>query len=160
MTDRGRQNTRAKLEQIGELISGRHGDDYESLRGRLRQARELFHEILAERFTGSFNAKIATASHTTYTEKLDLARASNADLRLLGLAVRCPKTGAAAVLHATLMGSDGQGRLQVELIDSDPARRRTVSAADFPTVELIGFPDRGGPHRVRRGRKLPGRGMG
>jgi hypothetical protein len=146
---KGKETIQEGLNRIAELLAERDRESYEALRGRLREAREVFHELLADRFERGFNERLTKNSHSTYAEKLKIACRSNADLRLLGLAAACPKTGRPAVLHASPTEASG-GRLQTELIDSDPPRQRTFSGRQLPALKLVGFPDRGDARRRAR----------
>lgn len=132
----------AKLRRIEQLLGERKRDDYESLRDRLTEARELFHDMLAERFTEAFNAHLAAQPQATFREKQALTRDANADLRALGLAIRCPRTGEPADFHADVGHKPAEGRFMVALVSNDRDRKRTVSSQHLFQVELRGNPNR------------------
>lgn len=132
----------AKLKQIVTLVGERDRDSYEALRQRLIDARKLFHELLAERLTPAFNGHLAALPHETLEEKQALTRHANAEMRSLGLAIKCPRTGRPAMLHADRGRDPDTGRFQVALIGSDGERARTVSANSLLALELMGHPER------------------
>lgn len=142
MPEKSKGGIDAQLKRIGELCAERKGDDYESMLNRLTEARELFHGMLAQRLTEPFNAHLAQQPQATLPEKQALTRNANADLRSLGLAIRCPRTSEAAVLHADGGHKLTDGRFQIGLIGSGRDRKRTVSSRELFAVELMSHPVR------------------
>lgn len=150
----------AKLRRIEQLLGERKRDDYKSLRARLTEARELFHDMLAERFTEAFNAHLAAQPQGTLQEKRSLARHANAELRNLGLAVKCPKTGEPAVFYGDPGHMPEEGRFQLGLASEEASRKRTFTSRTLFRVELMGRPVRREPlaewaERVARGETRP-----
>lgn len=129
-----------KLRRIEQLVSERQREDYESLRARLIEARDLFHDLLAERFTEPFNAHLAAQPSATLQEKQALARAANTDLRSLSLAIRCPKTAQPAILLADPGYRSSAGRFQITLIADATSRARTSSSVALPHADLMPRP--------------------
>jgi len=138
------QDARAKLTKIGKLLAVRKQDDYESLGGRLAEARELFHDLLADRFVDTFNAHLASQPQDTAEQKQALARAANADLRKLGLTIRCPKTGTAAHLRGISRGSSS-GSFQLSR-SSNANYTRSGTSKSLPHIDLMIRPVHGGPN--------------
>ncbi|MDL1904525.1 hypothetical protein FBT69_06900 [Synechococcales cyanobacterium CNB] len=141
MTEKEPKGIDAKLRRIEQLFAERKRDDYESLRARLTEARELFHDALAERFAAAFNAHLAAQPHETLAEKRDLTREANADLRALGLAVRCPRTGEPAMLQTDSGYRPEAGRFQLLLLRSGEQFKSKTSTSLF-RVDLMAYPNR------------------
>lgn len=144
VTEKEPKGIDAKLRRIEQLFAERKRDDYESLRARLTEARDLFHDAMAERFTEAFNAHLAAQPQATLAEKQALSRDANADLRALGLAVRCPKTGDPAMLHGDRGYRPDAGRFQLLLLHSG-GHTKTKSSTSLFQVDLMGFPNRREP---------------
>lgn len=138
--EKEKKDIEARLKRIGDLLTERKKDDYESLRDRLQEARAEFHDLLADRFAEVFNSHLAAQPHETIAEKQALCRAANADLREVGLSIRCPKTGEPAHLHASPDSSEG--RFQICLA-SDSNYKRTLTSKPLPVLSLMGRPIRG-----------------
>ena len=145
MPAKNKDGLEAKLRRITELVAPRDRETYGALHKRLAEARELFHDLLAERLTEGFNAHLASLPSQTMEQKQQLTRDANADLRALGLAVKCPKTGQPAVLHADRGNHPAEGRFQVALISAESNRKRTLSSPQLFSVELMGHPTRREP---------------
>lgn len=145
MPEEDREGIEAQLKRIGDLCAERKRDDYESLHARLMEAREQFHELLAGRLAQAFNKHLASLPQDTLQEKRDLARHANADLRHLGLAVKCPKTGEPAMFYGDPGHIPDKGRFQLGLVSEEAARKRTFTSQTLFQVELMGRPVRREP---------------
>ena len=100
-------------------------------------ANALFQDLLAARLTPAFNAHIAEQPSQTLEQKQVLAQRVNAELRGVGLAIRCPRTGKPAILRGDHGGNPERGRFQTCLVgDSNFARTR--SFAELIHLDLMG----------------------
>jgi len=131
----------ARLDQIKLLLRFQDGDDYNTFASRVRIARKLFHEEIADIICDPFNKELPRRPHNTLVEKQELARWANAEMRSLGIAIHDKKTGDPASLRADTGGKNG--RFQIELISNDRGRKRTFTSADIFLVQLM-------PHFERR----------
>tara|TARA_R110002111_G_scaffold18776_8_gene45909 strand:+ start:160 stop:666 length:507 start_codon:yes stop_codon:yes gene_type:complete len=143
MTDPEMKKVNSKLERIGELLNQDTPKDYMALRTSLEEARDLFHEVLAERLRDSFNDHLASEPHESAIEKRSLSRAANADLRGLGLAIKCPKTGEPA--HLRGVADTETGRFQL-CLTANSSYARSVTSKQLPTLDLMIRPTHGGPN--------------
>jgi len=142
MSDETRETT-TKADRLVKLLTPANSEGYAAAAVRLRDARRLFHEIVAVQTTNPLNAAWQQTPHETLQEKQEAARWINAELRSLGIAIRGPKTGEAALIHADPVPYNHSGRFQVLLTSTDLGRKRTFSSATPFKVELI-------PHYERR----------
>ncbi|MFO0901190.1 MAG: hypothetical protein U0836_27505 [Pirellulales bacterium] len=130
--------------ELGRL-RGTAVNDYESTMRGLRAARQLFHEFAAARLEPALNRAAAQRPQATLPDKQDLARWINGELRSLGIAVRCPRTGQPALLRGDPGHRQPAGRFQIQLISAEEARRRTSSFATLEPLQLCGNPERREP---------------
>lgn len=93
---------------------------------------------LAKAVEPSLNAQLRSMPHTTYDDKREVAKWLNAELRQLGLAIQCPKTGRPAFLVADPGGKPGIGRFQLEVTTETGKPHRSVSTASLPALTYIG----------------------
>lgn len=97
-----------------------------------------FRQTAATLLEGPLNAHLAQMPQTTAREKQDLARWVNAQLRELGLALRCPKTGRPSVLISDVKeGGSDIGRFRFENRDENGAKVRTVTLQELPELQLM-----------------------
>lgn len=103
-----------------------------------------FHQVLAEVLQPRLNAYVKTLPQETLADKRSIATWVNAELRKLGLTIRCPKTGNPAILVA-----DTQDRVHGHItrfrLEARDDRGRNVRSCTSPTVpelELMKDPPR------------------
>lgn len=133
-----------KLARINNLLNPSPSEDYASVAGRLRQALELFHDVIAERLTGPLNERLAQLPHSTIAEKQTLSRLANEELRNLGVAIRCPKIDGPVFLRAVDGHHTGRGSFQFCSLARPYSRK--LSSTDLFHLDLMGHPDRGVRH--------------
>jgi hypothetical protein len=134
-----------RLRTLTELLAADRRSGYRALRSDLHHARELFHQLVAERFAPAFNTHLASMPRGSLQEKQALAVHANEELRRLGLAIKCPKTGQPAALQADTGRHPEAGRYRIALLAGEPTRKKTTSSAELYTVELMARPDRREP---------------
>lgn len=113
--------------------------EFEARRTTLRALHTAVREATASAFEPVLNTRAQAMPHESYEDKKALAKWVNAELRELGLTLRCPKTGAPALLHGHPGGTPGVGRFHLEVTDDRGVRRRTVTSARLP--HLVVRPD-------------------
>ncbi len=114
---------------------------YEMLSARLREARIVFHECVAMRIEGPLRIEMQSAPHGSFVEKQQIANWVNGDLRLLGLAVKCPNTGLDSTIGVDHGSNAAVGRFRLRPFED--SKRRTFSSVNVFPVELV-------PHFQRR----------
>jgi hypothetical protein len=120
---------------IGQAVA----DDYESVVQWQQQLREAIQELVIQRAEPAFNRKLASLPQATLAEKQELSRWANSQLRdVLRLAIRCPKTGQAARLHADHGYNHAVGAFQTRLLGSESNYRPTKTSVMLFPLELRG----------------------
>lgn len=98
------------LDKLNLLLTEKPDSNYEYVATCLREARQVFHELVAEQLQESLRTEMQSMPHQSYEEKKRLAVWTNNELREMGVAIKCPKTGKAATLqvdpggNATIVG--------------------------------------------------------
>lgn len=117
--------------KLTNLLTGKRNESYEEIAVRLREARQVFHECVAQQLTQPLHQQMLAMPHETYEEKKNLAIWVNCELRAIGAALRCPNTGEATTLRVDRGSSKGDGRFRLSpFIES--SRRTFSSVAVFP----------------------------
>ena len=127
--------------KIKQLLTQAPTGDYGAVVSWQVEVRRLVDDLVIERIEPAFNARLAEMPQETLSDKQQLCRWVNAELRRLGLAIRCPKTGHAAILHADRGNPRQNGRFQVELMGKEFGRR-SVSSPTLFYVHLTQEPTR------------------
>lgn len=112
---------------VRELLAATEPTEYPAFFDHLLALAVAVREELAARLSPKLSAQVRTMPHETYAEKQELAKWVNGQLRQLGLAVRCPKTGRPAILLADHGPDPQKGRFQVQTVHD--RKRRTFDAA-------------------------------
>lgn len=112
--------------------------DYRQARGEATEIIHAFHDELARALTPRLNGVIATMPKAALADRRALASWCNSELRELGLAIKCPRTGRPAILVADSRdGEQGRFRLQVRDERGTVHRTWTSSAPTLPELELV-----------------------
>ena len=85
----------------------------------------------------SINERLSNFEPSTLPQKQEFAKAVNAELRSLGLAIRCPKTNRPSILVASSSNHPGIGRFQLEHKHMDGKPKRSYSTAVLKSVSLM-----------------------
>lgn len=131
-----------RLKRLNQLLTTGTGDrgNYKGALKRLHEARRILHEELAHQIEPLLNEHVTKLPQSTLQDKQTLARQINADIRSLGLSIRCPKTGNSSFLSAGPGYDSSAGRFQLCLHKD---RHRTCSSASLFNFNLMaGPPDR------------------
>lgn len=120
---------------VRELLAATEPTEYPAFFDHLLALAVAVREELAARLSPKLSAQVRTMPHETYAEKQELAKWVNGQLRQLGLAVRCPKTGRPAILLADHGPDPQKGRFQVQTVHD---RKRTLSSVELP--EFVPMP--------------------
>ena len=93
---------------------------------------------LAAAIQPRLNVHIRSLPHETYAEKQTVASWVNDELRQLGLAIRCPRTGQPAILIADVQGGiDSASRFRLEIRGIDGSRTRTICSREMLELEIM-----------------------
>lgn len=95
--------------------------------------------VVARRLAPALNQKLGEVPEISVTDKQELCRWVNQEVRSSGLAIRCPKTGLPAALHVD-PGYSPAGRFQIQLLGKNTGRKRTVSSTTLFPIELMDYP--------------------
>jgi hypothetical protein len=131
-----------RLGAIVKILGEAGSEDYLAAASKLRTARDAFHEEIASRLCDSLNNHIAKMPQSTLEDKKSLAKWLNAEMRSLGIAIRCLKSGGPAYLQAAVGDDRLRGRFQVCLLEH-PNHARTQSMQELTSLEFMAGPDRG-----------------
>lgn len=124
-------------EVLSALASGLPAD-YEEFTAAARALGRCFHCELATAMQPRLNSHLRTLPSDTYAEKQYIATWVNEQLRELGLAIRCPKTGKPANLIADVQaGEDSASRFRLDVRTDEGGRTRTFSSRDLFDLELM-----------------------
>lgn len=140
VAQRDNREIATRLKEINDLISGsKHGESFPVLLKRLTEARQVFHELLAARFTAELNEHLQQAKRDSIEDRRNAALDISTALNSLGLAIRCPKTGEPALLRAETGRAGSGGHFQLRLI-GEMNQSRTLSFATPVDFELMPSP--------------------
>lgn len=122
---------------IEELLSG-CSTEYAARYSRLHELSHEFRSEVARQLQPTLNSELQKMPQDSYAEKQALASWVNGQLRELGLAVKCPKTGRPANLVADIKeaGSD-VSRFRFEIRDENGKKARTLASRELPELELM-----------------------
>jgi len=85
----------------------------------------------------SINEQLMSRGSATLAEKQDLSKWANAELRAVGLAIRCPKTGRPSTLLAGPGNQPIVGRFQLQHKGVDGKWKRPLSTPTLPYLRLM-----------------------
>jgi hypothetical protein len=116
-----------------------------------------FREVTAEVLGPRLNAHLNSIPQDTLVEKQALATWLNEQLRAIGLAIKCPKTGLPGILKADFKDSanDSVSRFRVEVWDPGRGRYQSFSSNTLWDLTLMEAPPR--RESLSRGFRRPGR---
>ena len=127
---------RAWRKVFGTLVASLPAD-YPGFTATAAEMDRCLRSEVAAALQSRLNAHLLSFPHETYAEKQEIASWVNEELRRLGLAIRCPKTGEPAILVADVQGGvDSPSRFRLEITDKDGRRARTFSSRNLPELEL------------------------
>ena len=111
-----------------------------------------FHQAIAKAMESRINDFAATLPQHSLIEKREASTQINDMLRGLGLAIRCPETGAPAILVAdSATGTDARSRFRMDSRDRDGRRVRVHHMSSIEHLELMPLPIGREPHTRYRG---------
>jgi hypothetical protein len=139
--ERTKDETAERLKRIIDELGSERNDAYPALAAMGRDARDLLHELIASSIEAPLNKHLASLPQDSLPEKKELAKWLNSELRTLGLALKCPRTGKPSYLRAGDHYIAATGRFAI-CLTSDRQRRRTLSSNTLFPIKLMPFPDR------------------
>lgn len=113
-------------------------DDFEARRDAIVQLRTRFHEMIAELIEPGLNAWLRLRNPQSLDDRKALCKRLNSELSNLGLAIRCPKTGRPASIHAEAQDGErvGSSRFRLLIRSSHPVLRTSMSY-QLPVLQLM-----------------------
>jgi hypothetical protein len=112
--------------------------DYSACFAKLVKANHAFRGQVAVALQSRLNKHLHALPSESYAEKQAIASWVNGQLRDLGLAIKCPKTGRPGNLVADLKEAGGDiSRFRLEIREESGKRIRTISSRTLPELELI-----------------------
>jgi hypothetical protein len=132
--------------RIRAVLEKQVGDDYDSVADWQRELQEAVRLFVIKRIEPAINERLASMPQATLAEKQELCRWANTELRCMGLAVRCPKTGQPAFIYGDRGNHHSVGRFQIELSGRRRGHLRTLSKPSlFPLKLCCGLPTKARP---------------
>ena len=128
--------------KVTELLATNVGTEYSSAAKWASDLKDAVSELIGQRLEPAFNQTLSSMPQETLANKQDICRFANQELRNLGLAIRCPRTGQPASLHADRGNNHKAGVFQIELLGSESARRKTKHSSKLFPFELMSRPVR------------------
>ncbi len=137
--DRQRAPRQERVARLKSLLeeSPATGVEFAALRGALREFNDLTRQELADRAEAPLNAWAQQQPQSTYEEKKSLAKSVNGELRLLGLAIRCPRTGTPSLLLGNPGHNPVVGRFMLGHTDSLGRSQHTLTSVVLPHLTLM-----------------------
>lgn len=125
---------------------------YRELRAGIDSIQRVAREEFAAAIRDPLNREAAVRPHATYAEKRELANWINAELRGMGLALKCPRSGLPSILHASIGHLPEVGRFRFDSVDETGRRNNYSASVDLPHLEPVPDPALKVPLRTRRDR--------
>lgn len=133
------QESNASEEQRCKDLIGELPADYLKAAGAAMRMRHTFHRQLSAEIESRLNRYLKSQPQESLEEKRELASWVNAQLRHLGLTIRCPKTGNPATLIADFKNSQEShiSRFRIQGKDEYGKRVRSSLSDNVPDLELM-----------------------
>ena len=112
-------------------------DSYDAVRKRATALVDDARKEAARVLQPAINDRAAEMPHEKYEDKKRLAKWVNAELRRMGLAIRCPRTGIPCYLMGNPGGQPGFGRFLLEYTDEEGKRRHPLTSVTLPHLDLM-----------------------
>ncbi len=126
----------ARLATLVDADVSNLSEDYGSRRLYFLAQREALTSLSARHLRDPLNTHIASLPKDSYEEKRQLAIWLNSELRSLGLAIRCPKTGLPTYIHAHIGREPTVGRFRLDYWDGS-VRQHPASFNELPPLDFI-----------------------
>ncbi|HKQ48575.1 MAG TPA: hypothetical protein VJZ71_10940 [Phycisphaerae bacterium] len=123
--------------QLPDNVKEESRKEYEQARNRAVAMCDKVRIDAARLLEPALAAEASRQPQRTYDEKKTLAKWVNAELRRIGLAIRCPRTGRPSLLLANAGGQPGIGRFHLEHTDAEGRRHRSVTSVALPELKLM-----------------------
>ena len=127
-----------QFQSLLQVISQESPPDFVAQSERFVSLGHTFRKTIAAILQAPLNAHLKTLPQETPKEKQAIAVWVNGQMRNLGLAIRCPKTGRPSVLISDIKESGSEiGRFRLENRDEEGAKARTLTSKSLPELELM-----------------------
>jgi hypothetical protein len=111
--------------------------NYVDRRAALVAMSDTFREEMARAIAPALNENVQSLEQNSYEAKKTTAKYVNAELRRIGLAIRCPRTSEPTLLQAYPGNHPDEGRYRLDYTDAEGRRHHTVSWNTLPQLELM-----------------------
>lgn len=131
-------STDEQFQSLLQMISRESPAGFAAKAERFIEVGHAFRKTVASLLQGPLNDHLQTLPQETPHEKQAIAVWVNAQMRALGLAIRCPKTGRPSVLISDIKESGSEiGRFRFENRDEQGAKVRSWTSTTLPELELM-----------------------
>ena len=133
------------LKVVNELVQTPNCESYRASADWALRLQMEVQRAIAKLLAPLLNDQLRELPQQTYEQKKELCRWVNAELRNLGLAVLCPKTGLPAMMHAAPGNHPELGRFEIQLSGSTSQRKRTRFFPELIPIQLCNATERQEP---------------
>ncbi len=128
--------------------------EYRDVRRSAERATLVLREEIATAVQETINAHMSRLASATYSNKKVMAADVTEELRNLGLAIRCPRTGRACSLQAHPGRDHDVGRFRLEYADESGQRHHPMTSVELPALTVMPLPvvTAKNAHGTKRGR--------
>jgi hypothetical protein len=132
-----------------ELLQPKPAETYDAIAKRLREAQTVLHAEIAHQVERPLNKELALMPHELLADKQALAKWLNAEMRALGIAVKCKKSNKPTFLRGAVGYDSVRGRFQLCNLN-DRQSKYTWSSIELVSFEFMPSPVRY-THRPKTG---------
>jgi hypothetical protein len=126
--------------------------DYATVKSKIVALTTILREEAASAISRPLNQEAAILRQSTYEEKKVLANWVNSEMRGMGLALRCPKSGEPSIIQATIGHNPEVGKFRLDYVDTDGRHRNQTVSVQLPILDPMPDTSTHTPHRTRSGR--------
>jgi len=146
------ESNQARLRAVVREFLRESPADYAGMKTRVDALTTMVREEAAAAIREPLNLYAAGLPHGTYTEKKVLANWVNAEMRRMGLALRCPKSGQPSIIQATIGHNPEAGKFRLDYIDAEGRHRNQTASVQLPQLNPMPDTTTHTPHRTRTSR--------
>jgi hypothetical protein len=126
--------------------------EYATVKSKITSLMTILREEAASAIHRPLNQAAAILPQSTYHEKKVLANWVNSEMRGMGLALRCPKSGEPSIIQATVGHNPEAGKFRLDYVDIDGRHRNQTVSVRLPVLDPMPDTTTHVPHRSRSGR--------
>lgn len=147
------ESNQARLRTVVREFLAEAPPDYTAIKMRVDVLTTVVREEAAAAIRAPLNHHAANLPQGTYQEKKLLANWLNAEMRGMGLALRCPKSGQPSIIQATIGHNPEAGRFRLDYIDAEGRHHNQTVSVRLPQLDPMPDTTAHTPHRTRGDRK-------